>query len=179
MPLSSSGDAGGLYRRLQVSPQATGEEIARAYRRMAHSAHPDTNPGDPEAARRFHEITEAYQVLSDPYRRAAYDARHTFCSSVSPGVRGAAAAKAPLQPVLARRFAGPGTATGAGTGAYPTAIGVAWTGPLIAGSSGLAMLVPGPVRVESVPRESVSRETSRPVRGAPIWWLEQWLRGLW
>lgn len=64
---------GTLYSRLEVSPGASREEIVRAYRRLAHGAHPDTHPQDPDAARRFREITEAYDVLTDPDRRVSYD----------------------------------------------------------------------------------------------------------
>jgi len=63
----------GLYLRLEVRPDASRREIVSAYRRLAHGAHPDAHPGDPEAAQRFREITEAYDVLSDPLRRASYD----------------------------------------------------------------------------------------------------------
>ena len=62
-----------FYQRLDVDPEASRDEIVHAYRRLAHGAHPDTQPGDPDAARRFREITEAYEVLTDPSRRASYD----------------------------------------------------------------------------------------------------------
>jgi len=62
-----------FYRRLQIGPGASQEEIVRAYRRLAQGVHPDTHPDDPGAAQRFREITEAYQVLADPSRRARYD----------------------------------------------------------------------------------------------------------
>lgn len=52
---------------------ASAEEIRHAYRRLAHQAHPDVHPDDPGASQRFREITEAYQVLGDPERRAGYD----------------------------------------------------------------------------------------------------------
>jgi molecular chaperone DnaJ len=60
------------YKVLGVSPQAQEDEIRRAYRKLAMKWHPDRNP-DPEAAERFKEITDAYQVLCDPIRRASYD----------------------------------------------------------------------------------------------------------
>jgi hypothetical protein len=57
------------YERLQLAPGASHEEIVRAYRRLAHGAHPDTHPDDPEASQRFRDITEAYEILVEPTRR--------------------------------------------------------------------------------------------------------------
>jgi molecular chaperone DnaJ len=76
--MTSEGESTGgpLYHRLQVPPGASGDDIGRAYRRLAHGVHPDANPDDPEAARRFQELTEAYEVLSDAGRRARYDKLH-------------------------------------------------------------------------------------------------------
>jgi len=61
------------YEVLEVSKTASTEEIKRSYRRLARQHHPDVNPGDKEAEERFKEITEAYEVLSDPEKRAMYD----------------------------------------------------------------------------------------------------------
>jgi molecular chaperone DnaJ len=61
------------YQVLGVGRDATQEEIKRAFRRRARETHPDANPGDAEAEHRFREVALAYEVLSDPARRAAYD----------------------------------------------------------------------------------------------------------
>jgi curved DNA-binding protein len=61
------------YGLLGLSPEATEEEIRKAYRRLALQWHPDRNPGNPQAAERFREISEAYAVLINPAKRRAYD----------------------------------------------------------------------------------------------------------
>jgi len=61
------------YEVLNVERSASGEEIKRAYRRMAMKFHPDRNPDDPEAERNFKEAAEAYEVLADQERRRMYD----------------------------------------------------------------------------------------------------------
>ncbi len=61
------------YMILGVRPDATAEEIRKVYRHLAFQSHPDRNPGNPQAADRFKEISEAYAVLIDPGKRRNYD----------------------------------------------------------------------------------------------------------
>ena len=61
------------YTVLGIPKGATPEEIRQSYRALAMRFHPDRNPENPNAAERFHEIVEAYEVLSDPMRRQQYD----------------------------------------------------------------------------------------------------------
>jgi len=62
-----------FYEVLEVSKSATPEEIKKAYRQQALKFHPDRNPGDKSAEDKFKEAAEAYEVLSDPQKKARYD----------------------------------------------------------------------------------------------------------
>ena len=61
------------YAVLGVPSSATQDEIKKQYRRLAKQYHPDSNQGDPKAAERFKEISEAYTVLGDAEKRKQYD----------------------------------------------------------------------------------------------------------
>ena len=61
------------YKALGIEKTATAEQIKKAYRKLARQHHPDVNPSDQDAERKFKEINEANEVLSDPDKRKKYD----------------------------------------------------------------------------------------------------------
>lgn len=61
------------YKVLNIDKSASQADIKKAYRKLARKLHPDLNPNDKEAAKRFQEINEANEVLSDPEKRKKYD----------------------------------------------------------------------------------------------------------
>jgi curved DNA-binding protein CbpA len=76
MAMTAAGHGGpdpDLYQLLGVPREASRGEIAQAWRRRARVEHPDARPRDAAAPGRFRVLAQAYQVLSDPARRAAYD----------------------------------------------------------------------------------------------------------
>ncbi|HLX51343.1 MAG TPA: J domain-containing protein [Streptosporangiaceae bacterium] len=107
-----------LYELLGVSRDASAAEITRAYHRRARALHPDTHPGLAGEPARFRELEEAYRVLHDPARRAAYDRelRPPAPSPAAPprrpapawwGPSGWPAARPPGWPAGAMLWAGP------------------------------------------------------------------------
>src|SRR5918994_3720521 len=78
-----------LYKVLEISKEASQDEIRRSYRRLARKFHPDANPGDRQAEERFKEIQHAYEVLSKPEKRREYDeGPRTFFGSGGTGQPG-------------------------------------------------------------------------------------------
>ena len=73
------------YKVLGVDRKASADEIKKAFRRQARNCHPDVKPGDQEAERRFKEINEAYEVLSDEKKRQEYDTFGRVGGAGSPG----------------------------------------------------------------------------------------------
>ena len=61
------------YEVLGVSKGASDDEIKKAFRKMSKKYHPDLNPNNKEAEKKFKEVNEAYQVLSDPEKKSKYD----------------------------------------------------------------------------------------------------------
>src|SRR5271155_2052126 len=61
------------YEILEVTRETEADGIKKSYRRLAIKYHPDKNPGDKAAEEKFKELSEAYEALSDPQKRAAYD----------------------------------------------------------------------------------------------------------
>src|ERR1700747_873562 len=76
------------YEVLGVSRSATSKEIKRSYLKLAVKFHPDKNPNDPHAEEKFKELGEAYDVLMDVDKRAAYDRVGHAAFAQGTGVRG-------------------------------------------------------------------------------------------
>jgi molecular chaperone DnaJ len=88
------------YAVLGVRRDAAPDEIKKAYRRLARELHPDVNP-DPETQDKFKEITQAYEVLSDPEKRQMYDlGADPFASSAGAGAAGFGAAGFPFSDIM-------------------------------------------------------------------------------
>ncbi len=93
------------YATLGVDRRANGDEIKKAYRRLARELHPDVNP-DPVTQERFKEINQAYEVLSDPEKRELYD---RGVDPFAPGGMGGFAAGFPFSDLMDHFFGGGAT----------------------------------------------------------------------
>ena len=71
--VTSMGAKRDYYEVLGISRSADKDAIKKAYRKMAKKYHPDSNEGNPDAEEKFKEVTEAYNVLSDPEKKKLYD----------------------------------------------------------------------------------------------------------
>jgi DnaJ-class molecular chaperone len=77
-----------LYELLELSREASQDDIRRAHRKLARKYHPDANPEDPRAEERFKQIQQAYEVLSNPEKRRKYDKElHTSSRAKAGGSR--------------------------------------------------------------------------------------------
>lgn len=81
------------YEILGLTKEASTESIKKAYRRLARQYHPDLNPGNKVAEEKFKDLSEAYEVLSDPNKRAQYDEFSRFLGKK--GFKGRAAVRPP------------------------------------------------------------------------------------
>ncbi|MFC4051110.1 molecular chaperone DnaJ [Actinomadura syzygii] len=103
--------ANDYYATLGVRRDASADEVKKAYRRLARELHPDVNP-DPETQDKFKEITQAYEVLSDPKKREMYDlGADPFASGAGAGAGGFGGAGFPFSDIMDAFF---GTATARG-----------------------------------------------------------------
>jgi molecular chaperone DnaJ len=150
------------YAALGVAKDADAAAVKKAYRQLARELHPDKNPGNTQAEARFKDVSEAYDVLSDPKRRAEYDeARRLFGSGgfrpgagAPGGFPGGAPGGQPFD--LGDIFGGAG-APGAGgrTGGLGDIFGGLFTGGTPAGGArGRQQAASGPARGQDVETEA-------------------------
>ncbi|MGE0130653.1 MAG: molecular chaperone DnaJ [Blastocatellales bacterium] len=108
------------YKTLGVKRTATQEEIRKVYRRLARKYHPDLNPGDKVAEEKFKQLSEAYDILSDPKKREVYDKFGTYSDNIREAARGPAGAGFDFDwsVFTGGAGAGPGGAAGGGSGSF-------------------------------------------------------------
>jgi curved DNA-binding protein CbpA len=141
------------YDVLEVRADASSRDIARAYRRLARAWHPDAQPVDAGAPARFQAVSDAYELLSDPARRAAYDELRAAraAGAAGSGTVGRAAGGR-------RRSSPPSPFRSSPPPLWP--LGPATTAPLASRPHGERPgpppVRPGPVRIEPLPGEPVA-----------------------
>ncbi|MCE9527182.1 MAG: J domain-containing protein [Planctomycetales bacterium] len=102
------------YKTLGVSRGATKDEIQKAYRQLAKKYHPDLNPDDKTAKKKFQEVQQAYDVLSDEKKRQMYDQFGPEFENIRPGPAGGGGQMPPgWEGADFSQFGGPGGAGGA------------------------------------------------------------------
>lgn len=101
-----------FYATLGVAQDADDAAIKKAYRKLARTLHPDANPGDDDAERRFKEVGEAYSVLSDPEQRQQYDAIRTMSRGGARFAPGGASGTGGFEDLLGGLFGGSGGGRG-------------------------------------------------------------------
>jgi molecular chaperone DnaJ len=145
------------YAALGVAKDADAAAIKKAYRKLATELHPDKNPDNADAEAKFKEVSEAYDVLSDPKRRSEYDeARRLFGGGGRPGgFPGAGGGGQPFD--LGDLFggaAGPGAAAGRGAGGIGDLFGGLFGGAAGGGARARSQAASGPARGQDVETEA-------------------------
>ena len=165
------------YEALGVKPDASADEIKKAYRKLAKKYHPDSTGGDKAKEDRFKEVSTAYDILGDPEKRAKYDAMKRQGFPGMGGDGGGAGVPFDLGELFAQMFGGgaPGARAGGGAGprvqykVYSTQGGGPGSGGIRGdffgaggGFDGIPFGSPFDFAAEDEPRARRSREPERP-----------------
>src|SRR5258708_6521115 len=109
------------YQVLGVERNASPDDIKKAYRKLAVKFHPDKNPGDKSAEDKFKELGEAYEVISNPDKRSAYDRFGHQAFTQGGGMGGAGGVHDPFE--VFREVFGGGRGGGGGGGIFESIFG--------------------------------------------------------
>ncbi len=154
------------YAALGVPQGADAGEIKKAYRKLAQELHPDKNPGNAEAESRFKEVSEAYDVLSDPKRRGEYDEARRLFGAGGAGARAGFPGGGPGFPGGGQTFdfgdlfnggatpGGPGAAGGRGPGGLGDLLGGLFGGAGGGTARARSQAASGPARGQDVETEA-------------------------